>query len=55
MPRDAFYASGVLGQRVYIMPSQDLVIVRLGVTQKWPDFDIGGDLRLIREVLASLP
>jgi len=54
MPHDAFYASGVLGQRVYIMPSQDLVIVRLAVTQKWPDFDIGGDLLLIREVLASL-
>ena len=54
MPADTLYASGVLGQRVYVIPSRDLVIVRLGVTEKWPDFDIRGDLRLVREVLASL-
>jgi CubicO group peptidase (beta-lactamase class C family) len=52
MPADAFYASGRLGQRVYIMPSQQLVIVRLGITQQ-PGFGISGDLRLIREVIAA--
>jgi CubicO group peptidase (beta-lactamase class C family) len=52
MPCDAFFASGNLGQRVYVMPSDRLVIVRMGVTQQ-PDYDIRGDLRLIREVLAA--
>ncbi len=54
MPCDAFFASGNLGQRVYIMPSRKLVVVRLGVTAP-PDYDIRGDLRLIRDVLATLP
>ena len=54
MPCDTFFASGNLGQRVYIIPSRDLVIVRLAVTQEWPDFDIAGDNRLIRAVLAAL-
>jgi CubicO group peptidase (beta-lactamase class C family) len=52
MPADAFYASGRLGQRVYIMPSQQLVIVRLGISQQ-PGFGMAGDLRLIREVMAA--
>ena len=55
MPCDMLFASGVMGQRVYIVPSADVVIVRFGVTQKWPDFDIQGDIRLVREVLAALP
>ena len=55
MPCDGFFASGVLGQRVYIMPADDLVIVRFGITEKAPDYDIAGDLRLVREVRASLP
>jgi CubicO group peptidase (beta-lactamase class C family) len=49
MPADAFFASGRLGQRIYILPSQRLVVVRLGVT-RLPDFDIAGDLRLLREI-----
>jgi hypothetical protein len=55
MPCDMLFASGVLGQRVYIVPSADVVIVRFGVTQAWPDFDIESDVRLVREVLAALP
>lgn len=54
MPPDAFYASGRLGQRIYIMPSQQLVVVRFGFTES-PDFDIAGDLRLIRELNVALP
>jgi hypothetical protein len=53
MPDDAFFASGRLGQRIYIMPSQRLVVVRFGVTQS-PGFDIVGDMHLIREVIAAL-
>ena len=53
MPCEAFFASGNLGQRVYVMPSRKLVIVRLGVTPP-PDYDIAGDLRFIRDVLAAL-
>jgi len=55
MPCDVLFASGVLGQRVYIIPSADVVVVRLGLTEKWPDFGIAGDVRLVREVLAALP
>jgi len=54
MPCDTLFAFGNLGQRVYVIPSRSLVIVRMGVTQQWPDFDIVGDNRLIREVLAAL-
>ena len=55
MPCDMLFASGVMGQRVYVIPSADVVIVRLGITQKWPDFDIAGDIRLVREVMQALP
>jgi CubicO group peptidase (beta-lactamase class C family) len=53
MPADGFFASGRLGQRIYVMPSRRLVVVRMGVTQQPPDFDIIGDLRLIRDMIAA--
>jgi len=31
-PRDMFYADGHDGQHIFVVPSKDLVIVRLGVT-----------------------
>jgi hypothetical protein len=53
MPADAFFASGRLGQRIYIMPSQRLVVVRSGFTHGG-DFDIAADMRLLREIIAAL-
>jgi CubicO group peptidase (beta-lactamase class C family) len=53
MPADAFYASGILGQRIVIIPSERLVITRFGPAQQWDDFDIEGLLRLVREVIAA--
>ena len=54
IPRDAFFASGDLGQRIVIMPSQRLVIVRLGDSVD-PTGDISGLGRLVREVIAAMP
>ncbi len=51
MPRDAFFASGDLGQRIVIMPTQRLVIVRLGDSAD-PTGDIRGLARLVKEVIA---
>lgn len=54
MPADAFFASGNLGQRIYIIPSEHLVMVRFGVTHRPPSFDIEGDLRLMRVAIGAL-
>jgi CubicO group peptidase (beta-lactamase class C family) len=52
IPRDAFFASGDLGQRVVILPTQRLVIVRLGDSVD-PTGDIRGLGRLVKEVIAA--
>jgi len=52
MPRDAFFASGDLGQRIVIMPSQHMVIVRLGDSVD-PSGDMRGLTRLVKEVIAA--
>ena len=52
MPRDSFFASGNLGQRIVILPSQHMVVVRLGDSVA-PDGDIRGLTRLVREVIAA--
>ena len=54
MPADTFFASGNRGQRIYIVPSERLVVVRLGMTHRLPDFDIAADLRLLRDTIAAL-
>jgi CubicO group peptidase (beta-lactamase class C family) len=52
IPRDAFFASGDLGQRIVIMPSQHLVVVRLGDSVD-PTGDMAGLGRLVKEVIAA--
>jgi CubicO group peptidase (beta-lactamase class C family) len=53
IPRDAFFASGDLGQRIVIMPSQKLVVVRLGDSVD-PTGDMRGLARLVKEVIAAV-
>lgn len=53
MPRDSFFASGDLGQRIVIMPSQHMVIVRLGDSVD-PTGDIRGLARLVKETIAAV-
>lgn len=50
-PREAFFAKGTLGQYVIVVPSQHLVIARLGVSPNWPDVD--GVSQLIGDVIAA--
>ena len=51
-PRDSYFASGLLGQRIVIMPSQRMVVVRLGDSID-PAGDIRGAARLVKEVIAA--
>ncbi|PCJ54851.1 MAG: hypothetical protein COA70_03950 [Planctomycetota bacterium] len=38
VPADAFYAAGAFVKRIYVVPSQDLVVIRLGPDdQSWDD------------------
>ncbi len=53
MPENAFYGSGNLGQRLVIIPSKDLIIVRFGFTHS-PGFDIRGLLRLVADTSSVL-
>lgn len=46
-PRDIYYADGFQGQRVFIIPSHEMVIVRLG----YDHIDLN---ELVKEVLASV-
>ena len=50
LPSDAYYMNGFHGQRVMIIPSKELVIVRLGVTY-FGGFDFGGTVNQIIKVI----
>jgi CubicO group peptidase (beta-lactamase class C family) len=52
IPRDAFFAFGDMGQRIVILQSQRMVIVRLGDSVD-PTGDIHGLGRLVREVIGA--
>ena len=52
-PRDAFFARGFMGQFVVVLPTQRLVLVRLGVSQQHGD-DIEWVDRWLGGVLAAL-
>lgn len=54
MPADSYYAGGSLGQRIVIVPSANLVVVRLGASQDRPGFDIEATSRLVADVIAAL-
>jgi len=49
-PRDLYSANGFQGQKVFILPSQDLVIVRMGLTED-EKFDFNG---LLKGIVGSL-
>ena len=49
-PKDLYSANGFQGQRVFIIPSLDLVIVRMGLKEE-EGFDFNG---FLKEVLGSL-
>ncbi len=48
VPRDMYYCSGFQGQMVAIIPSLEMVIVRMGLKEN-PDFDFNGFLKKVIE------
>jgi CubicO group peptidase (beta-lactamase class C family) len=53
IPADSFMAQGTQGQYAIIIPSEDLVIVKLGNAHT-PDDDIEAVARLVKETIAAL-
>ncbi|EJC80326.1 penicillin-binding protein, beta-lactamase class C [Rhizobium leguminosarum bv. trifolii WSM2297] len=52
LPEDTFWLTGHDGQSVAIVPSADLVVVRLGLTPSWLGYQ---SQTLLKAVLAALP
>ncbi|HYG38151.1 MAG TPA: serine hydrolase [Cytophagales bacterium] len=50
LPKDMYHAAGFEGQNVVIIPSRDLIIVRLGNTQSRDAWDIGV---LVKDILEA--
>lgn len=50
VPDDIFFADGFLGQRVYVIPSKKLVVVRMGYSMS--NFSMND---FLRDVIATLP
>ena len=53
LPEDMFWATGHDGQRMYVVPSADLVVVRLGFSPEVPGDDLGTEA-LVADVVAAL-
>jgi CubicO group peptidase (beta-lactamase class C family) len=51
-PRDTFFAKGTIGQYAIVVPSERLVIVRLGRSPNWPP-EADGVFDLVRDVVAA--
>jgi len=51
-PRDAFFAKGTIGQYTIVIPSEKLVIVRMGRSPNWPP-EADGVFDLVRDVVAA--
>jgi CubicO group peptidase (beta-lactamase class C family) len=51
-PKDGFFASGNRGQRIYIVPSERLIVARFGYSPE-PDFGILEDLELIKASISA--
>jgi len=52
-PSDSFYARGLLGQYIVVVPSARLVVVRLGASDA-PDYDIDGVGKLVASTIKAL-
>ena len=52
LPDDTFYASGHDGQKVIVVPSEGLVVARLGFTPEADDEP--SEVQLVDEVIAAL-
>jgi len=50
-PDDIYFADGYQGQRVYIIPSKNLVITRMGLTKKKGSFDYN---KMVVEIIDAL-
>jgi CubicO group peptidase (beta-lactamase class C family) len=50
-PKDIYSCNGFQGQMIFIIPSHDMVIVRMGLKEQKDGFDFNG---LLRDVLASV-
>jgi CubicO group peptidase (beta-lactamase class C family) len=51
-PRDAFLAKGTIGKYVIVIPSEHLVIVRMGTSPNWPP-EADGAFALVSDVVAA--
>lgn len=54
LPREAYWAQGHDGQRLYVVPSADLVVVRLGFSPQVEPADLRADA-LVADLVAALP
>lgn len=52
LPPGLYYMSGFEGQRVFVVPSKQAVVVRLGMTKKGSSWDAPA---FLADVLAALP